>query len=42
MIPVETIPGIRAEIRRMVEEVNSSVIYLLYCKNFSNATKHPG
>jgi hypothetical protein len=33
MITVETIPGMRGR-RRMVEGVNSSMICLIYCKNF--------
>jgi acyl CoA:acetate/3-ketoacid CoA transferase beta subunit len=40
MIPVETVPGMGGS-RRAVEEVNSSVIYLIRCKNFVNATRHP-
>jgi hypothetical protein len=32
MIPVETIPGIGGR-RRMVEKVNSCVIYLIHRKN---------
>jgi hypothetical protein len=36
MIPVETIPGtgIEGRIKEMVEQMNSSTIYLIYCKNF--------
>jgi proteasome assembly chaperone (PAC2) family protein len=35
MILVETIPGMgKRGIKEMVERVNSSMIYLLYCKNF--------
>jgi hypothetical protein len=43
MIPVETVPGMGG-----VEDkgewwwgVNSSIIYLIHCKNFLNATMHP-
>jgi hypothetical protein len=32
MIPVETIPGMRA--RRVVEGVNSNMLYLIHCKKF--------
>jgi hypothetical protein len=42
MRPVETIPGIgEREIRRMVEGVNSSMIHLIYCKNFCKCHKVP-
>jgi hypothetical protein len=35
MIAVETTPGMGGGmIRRAVEGVNSSMIYLIYCKNF--------
>jgi hypothetical protein len=35
MRPVKTVPGMgRGRDRRMVEGVNSSMIYLIYCKNF--------
>jgi hypothetical protein len=37
MVPVETIPGVEERegwIRREVMGVNSSIIYLTYCKNF--------
>jgi hypothetical protein len=34
IIPIETVPGIgEAEITRAVEGVNSSMIYLIHCKN---------
>jgi hypothetical protein len=34
MIPVETVPGIGVEGKeRAVEEVNSSMKYLIHCKN---------
>jgi hypothetical protein len=39
LIPVETISEMgEEEISRMVEGVNSSMTYLLYCKTFVNAT----
>jgi hypothetical protein len=43
MIPVETTPGSGGEgrERRMVEEVNSSMIYLIYCKNFCECYNVP-
>jgi hypothetical protein len=35
MRPVETIPGIGGEvIKRFMWGVNSTMIYLIYCKNF--------
>jgi hypothetical protein len=34
MRPAETIPGMGGEQMRMMEGVNSTVIYLIYCKNF--------
>jgi predicted adenine nucleotide alpha hydrolase (AANH) superfamily ATPase len=36
VIPVEPITGMEGwgEKRRMMEEVNSNMIYLIYCKNF--------
>jgi hypothetical protein len=40
--PVETVPGMgRRRIRRMIERVNSSVIYLLYIRAFVNTTMYP-
>jgi hypothetical protein len=42
IIPVVTIPGME-RCRRMVEGINSSMIYLIYCKNFCkchNASPH--
>jgi hypothetical protein len=33
MIPVETAPGIRGEEYRRAVKVNSSMIYLIHCKN---------
>jgi hypothetical protein len=33
MRPVETVPGMLGMIRRMVEGVNSSMIYFIHCKN---------
>jgi hypothetical protein len=33
MIPVETVPGIGGGGRRAVEGMNSSMIYLIHCKN---------
>jgi hypothetical protein len=42
MRPVETIPGMGgAGIRRMVEGVNSNMIYLIYCKYFSKCYNVP-
>jgi hypothetical protein len=41
-VTVEAIPGMgEGEYRRMVEGVNSSMIYLIYCRNFVNATMYP-
>jgi hypothetical protein len=41
MIPAENIPGVGVEgIKERCGEVNSSMIYLVYCKNFVNATKY--
>jgi hypothetical protein len=37
MIPVETVPGIRGT----VEGVNSSVRYLIHCKNFCKCHNVP-
>jgi hypothetical protein len=37
MIPIETIPGIG----RVVEGVNSSIIYLIYCKNLCKCHNVP-
>jgi hypothetical protein len=34
MRPVETIPGMVGEIKKNGGGVNSSMIYLIYCKNF--------
>jgi hypothetical protein len=46
MRPVETIPGMgeEGELRRMVEGVNASTMYLIYCKNFCkwHNVPHPG
>jgi hypothetical protein len=42
MRPVETIPGMMG--RGLMGKdggVNSSMIYLIYCKNFVNATMYP-
>jgi hypothetical protein len=42
MIPAEAVPEIRGG--RMKESsggVNSSMIYLIHCKNFVNATMYP-
>jgi hypothetical protein len=42
MRPVETIPGMGEEgIKERGGGVNSSVIYLIYCENFCNATMYP-
>jgi hypothetical protein len=43
IIAVETTPGNGEEgqIRRMKKEVNSSMIYLIYCKNFCKCTIYP-
>jgi hypothetical protein len=41
IIPVETIPGMGWGIKRMVEGVNSSTIYLIQCKNFSKCSTVP-
>jgi hypothetical protein len=42
MRPAETIPGMgeRGQ-RRMVKEVKSSMIYLIYCKNFCKCHNAP-
>jgi hypothetical protein len=34
MITAEIIPRMREGVKRMMEEMNSSMIYLMYCKNF--------
>jgi hypothetical protein len=35
MRPVETIPGMEGgAIKEMMEGVNSTMLYLIYCKNF--------
>jgi hypothetical protein len=41
MRPVETIPGMGARYRRMVEWVNSSMVYLIYCKNICKCHNQP-
>jgi hypothetical protein len=42
MRPVQTIPGMMGDgIRRMVEGVNSSMIYLIHCKNFYKCNNVP-
>jgi hypothetical protein len=42
MIPVETVPGIRGGgWRREVEGVNSSLIYLIHCKNLHKCYNVP-
>jgi hypothetical protein len=33
MIPVEIVPGIQGGGKKAVEGVNSSMIYLMHCKN---------
>jgi hypothetical protein len=38
--PVETITGMGGGQRRMVEGVNSSMIYLLYIRTFVDATMY--
>jgi hypothetical protein len=38
----ETVPGIGEEgYRRMMEGVNSAMIYLIYCKNFCKSKNAP-
>jgi hypothetical protein len=40
MVSVETIPGLgEGRYKRMVEGVNSGMIYLIYCKNFCKCHK---
>jgi hypothetical protein len=41
MVSVETIPRMGEGGRRMVEEVNSSMIYLIYCKSFHKCPNVP-
>jgi hypothetical protein len=42
MIPVETIPEMgEGRYRRPVEEVNSSMIHLIHCKNFFKSHNIP-
>jgi hypothetical protein len=41
MRPLETIPGMGCGKRRMMEEVNSSMIYLIHCKNFCKCHNVP-
>jgi hypothetical protein len=42
MRPVETISGMgRGGIRRMMEGMNSSIMYLIYCKNFCKCHNVP-
>jgi hypothetical protein len=42
MKSVETIPGIEGgRKKRMMEGVNSSIIYLIYLRTFVNATRYP-
>jgi hypothetical protein len=42
MRPVETVPGMGEEgQRRMMEGVNSSVIYSIHCKNFCKCHNVP-
>jgi hypothetical protein len=42
MIPAETISGMgRGGKSRAVEGVNSSMIYLIYCRNFYKCTMYP-
>jgi hypothetical protein len=39
MIPAETVSGMGG--RRVMEEMNSSMIYLIYCKNFCKCHSVP-
>jgi hypothetical protein len=42
MIPVVTIPGIEGRrIKERLDGVNSSMIYLIHCKNFSKCHNIP-
>jgi hypothetical protein len=42
IIPVETIPGMgKKGIMRMVERMNSSMTYLIHCKNFCKCHNVP-
>jgi hypothetical protein len=41
MIPVETVAGMRGGGWRAVEGVNSSMIYLVYCKNLCKCHNVP-
>jgi hypothetical protein len=42
MIPVQTVPEMgEDEIKENVEGVNSSMIYLIYCKNFCKCCEVP-
>jgi hypothetical protein len=42
IISAKTVPGMgRVESRRMVEGVNSSMIFLIYCKNFYKCHNEP-
>jgi hypothetical protein len=41
MIPVENVSGIREGKMRAVEGVNSSMIYLIYCKNLCKCYNVP-
>jgi hypothetical protein len=41
MIPVETVPGMGGGWRRMVEGVNSSMMYLIYYNNFCKCHNVP-
>jgi hypothetical protein len=42
IVSVETITGTRGgKLRRIVEGVNSSMIYLIYCKNFGQCHNVP-
>jgi hypothetical protein len=40
MIPVETIPGMGEEGDRMMEEVNSNMMYLIYVRTSVSATMY--
>jgi hypothetical protein len=41
MIPVETAPGIGVGDERAMERMNSSIIYLIHCKNLGNYSNVP-
>jgi hypothetical protein len=41
LVTIETVPGIRGGGDRAVDGVNSSMIYLLYCRNFCKCYNIP-